>query len=437
MNPEFFNRSDDQPLQQYVLGFAQRSQLTTSSGITLEADTAGELHLHVTARDSSPRLAAIYFKLAGGDDALGGAFDLQAWWSGPFDGSFAAAGSDEGDDILEFAVPVEAAYLDWNIVYASELVPVDASSEGEDGSGDEDDLGPHVLVSRRAPFAGTFGGVVRFAGDTVNLRDWELAVGLTSGDPSSSVNRIVVNSAFATEYVFLPETTGAPAWAPGEQGLTPVGAGCGPGTVFVARKQVQVQLVRYNYPTLARVSNAMIQCMIDYAVQLWNPGDVYFNFDLPDPIDAAAAGLLYVDGSGTEGLRLLNASRPVGDRNAVPVFFVANDLHNLGFGGGNTTFLTINPDTSLAVVVIGRTASALVLAHELGHVLSGLHPDEDPGPVVWTGDADTILGKPPLSAYNTLRNCSRAVPPFPLSTNYPVGQCRPHATWGAPPSPGC
>src|SRR6185369_14133498 len=70
----------------------------------------------------------------------------------------------------------------------------------------------------------------------------------------------------------------------------------------------------------------------------------------------------------------------------IEVFLVDSELPN----GGGTTF---NTGSSLAKVVITErsTGNPNLLAHEIGHVLGGLHPNSPPDPPNWIADEDTVL----------------------------------------------
>jgi hypothetical protein len=88
-------------------------------------------------------------------------------------------------------------------------------------------------------------------------------------------------------------------------------------------------------------------------------------------------------------------------------------LVDAGFsGGGGSTF---SPGHAQATVVMtNRNAgNPNLLAHELGHVLSGLHPGETPTSVSWVADAGTVLepsnsASLPNPGQNSLRNCRQA-----------------------------
>jgi len=92
----------------------------------------------------------------------------------------------------------------------------------------------------------------------------------------------------------------------------------------------------------------------------------------------------------------------------IEIFLVDGELPN----GGGTTF---SGGSSLAKIVITERSSGNphLLAHEVGHVLGGLHPGNRPSPPSWLADSDTVLepsGLPnkPNPGTNTLRNCRRA-----------------------------
>jgi hypothetical protein len=96
---------------------------------------------------------------------------------------------------------------------------------------------------------------------------------------------------------------------------------------------------------------------------------------------------------------------PVGA--VIDVFFVDNDLS----GGGGFTF---DPDKSSAAVVISdhNMLNPYLLAHEMGHVLGGLHPRDPAQYGFWVADAQTVLewtGSLNIAnpSANTWNNCRR------------------------------
>lgn len=125
------------------------------------------------------------------------------------------------------------------------------------------------------------------------------------------------------------------------------------------------------------------------------------------------------------------AAPPVG---VIPIFFVDNDLANDGGGA------TILPGTPLARVVVSDhilgddgfgtlSTNPALLAHELGHVLGGVHPNELPQITEWLGAMPSILEASGIpwqmaSDRNPLENCVHA---------YNVA-AQPHSD---PPTPDC
>jgi hypothetical protein len=97
-------------------------------------------------------------------------------------------------------------------------------------------------------------------------------------------------------------------------------------------------------------------------------------------------------------------------QNVIPIFFVAADF---GLGGGYTDL----DGSALAATVLTEYCedNPNLLAHELGHVFDGDHPDADPKTTEndWIGDVCTVL-KPTNSLseknpeLNTLHNCEEA-----------------------------
>lgn len=75
------------------------------------------------------------------------------------------------------------------------------------------------------------------------------------------------------------------------------------------------------------------------------------------------------------------------DSNTIEVFFVDNNLANVGGG------VCYSGNTALAKVVISdnNVGNDNLLAHELGHALSLLHPTSPSAPSWWVGDEGTVL----------------------------------------------
>ncbi|HEX3526767.1 MAG TPA: hypothetical protein VH988_06850 [Thermoanaerobaculia bacterium] len=96
------------------------------------------------------------------------------------------------------------------------------------------------------------------------------------------------------------------------------------------------------------------------------------------------------------------------DIKTVDVFFVDSILPN--GGGASSSF-----GSSLAKIALTdrNAGNPTLLAHELGHILGGLHPGSRPDPPAWIADPGTVLepsGSPnlPSPSLNTLGNCRRA-----------------------------
>jgi hypothetical protein len=91
----------------------------------------------------------------------------------------------------------------------------------------------------------------------------------------------------------------------------------------------------------------------------------------------------------------------------IEVFLVDSNLPS----GGGATF---SPGAGLAKIVITdrNAGNPTLLAHEIGHVLSLLHPESPPSPPSWIADPGTVLepsGSPsrPSPERNTLLNCRK------------------------------
>jgi len=103
----------------------------------------------------------------------------------------------------------------------------------------------------------------------------------------------------------------------------------------------------------------------------------------------------------------------------VEVFFVAHDLAS--YGGG----ATLNGGMSQAKVVVTDQISGnpALLAHEVGHVFNGDHPNST-DPTFWAADSGTVLTPGhPNPELNSLSNCGRVDNPALVSGKPPVVCC--------------
>lgn len=105
------------------------------------------------------------------------------------------------------------------------------------------------------------------------------------------------------------------------------------------------------------------------------------------------------------------AATPPFPLDAIPVFYIDDPL--AGDGGGRTDM----PGSGLdAIFISSHTMNGTVLAHELGHVLGGDHPDPTdrvltPSASTWIGEYNTILvpgNGLPSPEHNSGHNCQYA-----------------------------
>ena len=115
------------------------------------------------------------------------------------------------------------------------------------------------------------------------------------------------------------------------------------------------------------------------------------------------------------------------DENTVEIFFVDNPLSS--YGGGGTGSCGWN--TASVVLTDHSEHNPNLLAHELGHVLAGTHPeDSSPSAFFWEGEAGTVLE---ATLYdhdanpdrNTLSNCCYAHNPALMTPSREPCQLRP------------
>jgi hypothetical protein len=165
--------------------------------------------------------------------------------------------------------------------------------------------------------------------------------------------------------------------------------------------------------------------MLEKANALWNPGHIFFeDLHTPQPIISASLKTQ----PHYEKLYDIRPNKNV-DK-LISVFFVAYDLDCSG-GGYTPEGFTVNALHAQAAIVISESAkSEFVLAHELGHVLGGLHPPLGaPSSGQWYGDNDTILAEFPFPKRNSRRNCLLAASPALEKTNTSVALCIESVAW--------
>lgn len=300
----------------------------------------------------------------------------------------------------KFLMECEASYLDERMVAESELVVYD-----------DDD----TFMSPSDFFHGTFSGVLQWTG----------------GDGNESSSLTLQSAALRFEgsasakwqeiEVVIPENTSAER----------LSFQCEGDAWPVYRKTLKLQIVGFratagdNETTAARATE-----MVQIAEQLWNPGFIYLDVVITDPIvDAELYDIAPRTGAN---LKKLWKSRPIQHEiDRIPVFFVDFGLSESG--GGNTQGFAINIMKPFASVVISASAASnLVLAHELGHVMGGQHPDASSSSHYWTGKDGTIMEKYPFPAWNSHENCVNVGCPVPGCVDYSARECLEPGDWRLP-----
>lgn len=152
-------------------------------------------------------------------------------------------------------------------------------------------------------------------------------------------------------------------------------------------------------PTGAGV-NAKAQ--FESAKHIW--GKCCIKLEVLEPVERIDAALK------TSGMpELVADSFKDPDENTVEVFFVDHPLDS--FGGGATCSCGWN--TAKIVLTEHSESNPNLLAHELGHVFAGLHPNQNSSTFFWKGDVKTVLQATLYSGQknpdrNTLSNCGHA-----------------------------
>lgn len=185
-------------------------------------------------------------------------------------------------------------------------------------------------------------------------------------------------------------------------------SGC-PSDLFVRRRTLRVHPVVLS--SGGAVTGTTTAAQINAARGVWGKACIDLDVLAHESVSLPAV----MPASDFEGIADLFTSP---DLHAVCVFFTSDQL--LGQGGG----VTIDGGTGLAKVVItdsvvdnnGDPLNPNLLAHELGHVLHGLHPDDPPLTGWWNAlaaDGRTIMsptGDPAVRnrSKNTFFNCAHA-----------------------------
>jgi|SRR4051812_29604910 len=144
------------------------------------------------------------------------------------------------------------------------------------------------------------------------------------------------------------------------------------------------------------------QAQFSAAKAIW--GNCCIGLEADDPVALDNSKLANSDNPQV----IVTALGQNGDLDGIEVFLVDSSLPE---GGGTT----MSGGSALAKVVmmIRNAGNPNLLAHELGHVLAGLHPGHAPVGNKWVADPGTVLEpssspNSPNPSLNTLSNCRRA-----------------------------
>ena len=300
----------------------------------------------------------------------------------------------DGIESSVFGIDCSATYLDERMVAESDLIEYESS---------ENYASPRDFVH------GSFTGVLQRtdiadgAGPSLRLISAELRF-----EGSGKWEEIAVD---------FPEETYAEK----------ISFSCNGDGIPVYRKTVKLQVVEFK-PVAddSEATVALAKEMVEQAAKLWNPGFIYFDVIITEPV--IDARLHDIDPRELVNLTKLWEVRPIqNELDRIPVFFVNFDLGE--WFGGYTYGFSINTMEPFASVVISELSdSNLVLAHELGHVMGGWHPNSaETG--YWTGSESTIMEHFPFEAVNDHENCVKAGCPAPGCLDYFAPECLEPGSW--------
>ncbi len=360
------------------------------------SEAVGDVYLAIDSAEQ--RVVSVSFHIAGVSAAGGGIFDLQ--------GQQSDQQSDDNNGWIKddwFVLDVEAVYLDEYIVANSPL----------------DEVTAHVFESQRDFYRGQLRGKLTVEGEMIILREtWLTLAALPEQRQYGKVRALRVRVATSRGQ---------------QRKRTP----CSARLVKVYPKHLQLEVVHFApRPGETGQTGAASGAMLGHAQQLWQPGLI--DWQVAEPAANSDFTLADLNPTDNNHLTTLYNSRTRTDPGWIPIFFVRFDLSASGHGGGFTSdSLTANAQTALAAIAISENACNLALAHELGHVMGGLHFSVTMNiPGYWRADAHTILS-PPLKARNSRRNCASATKPMPGTAAQSVPQCLPADTWAIAGHPGC
>jgi hypothetical protein len=168
------------------------------------------------------------------------------------------------------------------------------------------------------------------------------------------------------------------------------------------QRRLKIRPVRFlNRPDDPAPTGANARAQFESAESIW--GQCCIDLEVLPFVDRVAPDL---KNSGKPQLVADSFSDP--DENTIEIFFVNRPL--TAFGGGATCSCGWN--TAKIVLTENSQSNPNLLAHELGHVFAGAHPNSqnDPSGFFWVGDVNTVL-QATLHAgqknpdQNTLSNC--------------------------------
>ncbi len=374
----------------YLVRLDRSIQFQGSGDVGKEAEIQrGELRFHLD--DWGEAIRAVDFQIAAFGPKETGVISLRG--GGNRDAGHSHIDIADGMHSGEFLIECGASYLDERMVADSEL--------------EYDD--EHTFTSPSDFLRGSFSGTLQWT----DGGDGEGASLLLQ----SAKLKFEGNAKWQEIEIVIPEDAQAER----------LSFQCGGEATPVYHKTLKLQLVGFkaeaddNQVTSARATE-----MIQIAEKLWNPGFIDFDYVITAPV--IDPELEDINPRTAANRAKLWASRPIQNEiDRIPVFFVNFDLGQLG--GGDTQGFAINTMTPHASVVISEFAvSDLVLAHELGHVMGGQHPDSA-APGYWIGTSGTVMKKFPFEKINGHENCVKAGCPVPGCEDYSARECLEPGSW--------